>query len=78
MNNKDNFLGAIVAILESSLSSKKTIITRNKRIIDLDGVERAMDISIEAIFNRKKFNTVIECKNYADSNPIRMEKVEAF
>lgn len=75
---KGNFLEAIVAILEKSLSSKDTIITKNKKIIDLDGVEREIDIYIEAIFNKKKFNTVIECKNYADSNPISMEKIEAF
>lgn len=75
---KGNFLEAIVAILEKSLSSKETIITKNKKIIDLDGAEREIDIYIEAIFNKKKFNTVIECKNYADSNPISMEKIEAF
>lgn len=75
---KGNFLEAIVAILEKSLSSKDTIITKNKKIIDLDGVEREIDIYIEAIFNKRKFNTVIECKNYADSNSISMEKIEAF
>lgn len=73
---KGNILETIVEILEKSISSENTIITRNKKIIDLDGIERQIDVYVEASFNKKTFNTVIECKNYTSS--INIEKIEAF
>ncbi|MCL1679723.1 restriction endonuclease [Elizabethkingia miricola] len=78
MSSKEKgvFLEKIVEILEKSLSDGNTHITRNKKIIDLDGVEREVDIYIEAILNKRKYNTIIECKNY--KSPITMEKIEAF
>ncbi|MGZ2370687.1 restriction endonuclease [Ancylomarina sp. YFZ004] len=76
--SKGDILESITEILERSLSSKSTVITKNKKIEDLDGLVREVDIYIETIANKRKFNIVIECKNYKEGSRIEIDKISAF
>lgn len=75
-NSKGVILEVITEILERSISDDSSGITKNKKIKDLDGVVREIDIYVESIINKRKFNLAIECKNYKE--PISLDKIEAF
>jgi hypothetical protein len=76
--SKGNILETITEILERSLSYKSTVITKNKKLVDLDGLKREIDIYIETIVNKRKFNIAIECKNYNEKYRINMDKIGVF
>nr|WP_320000025.1 restriction endonuclease [uncultured Draconibacterium sp.] len=76
--SKGNILESITEILERSLSNDSTVITKNKKIEDLDGIVREIDIYVETIVNKRKFNIAIECKHYNEKSRIDMDKIGAF
>jgi len=77
-NSKGDILESITEILERSLSDESTVITKKKKIEDLDGIVREIDIYIETIVNKRKFSIAIECKNYKEESRIDMDKIGAF
>ncbi|MCD4698009.1 MAG: restriction endonuclease [Bacteroidales bacterium] len=76
--SKGDILESITEILERSLSNDSTVITKKKKIKDLDGSVREIDIYIETIADKRKFNIAIECKNYKEKSKIDMDKIGAF
>lgn len=76
--SKGNILESLTEILELSLSDTETQIFRNKKITDLDGITREIDIYIETKINKRKFNIVIECKNYKKDLNINIDHIGAF
>jgi len=76
--SKGNILESITEILERSLSNELTVITKNKKIEDLDGIVREIDIYVETLVNKRKFNIAIECKHYDEKSRIDMDKIGAF
>ena len=76
--SKGDILETITEILEKSISDKSTIISKKKKIKDLDGIVREIDIYIETITNKRKFSIAIECKNYKEKSKIDMDKIGAF
>lgn len=76
--SKGDILESITEILERSLSNNSTVITKKKKIEDLDDIVREIDIYIETFANKRKFNIAIECKNYNEKSNIDMDKIGAF
>lgn len=75
---KGDILESITEILERSLSDESTTISKKKKIKDLDGIVREIDIYIEVKVNKRKFNIAIECKNYNEKSRINIDMIGAF
>lgn len=71
--SKGKILESLVTMLENSLSDKEKLnIITNRKLKDVDEIEREIDVYVETIFNKRKFTIAVECKNYNSKNPVKM------
>lgn len=79
MKNTGRYLEAIVSSIEKSLvTNTETVIERNKKVLDRDGVEREIDVYVETKVNKKVLKYAIECKEYSGSSRVEMTHVSDF
>jgi hypothetical protein len=68
---------SIIATVHEALKSDQTVqIAVNRKLLDLSGNEREIDILISSTINLIPFQIAIECKDYA--RPVSVEKIDAF
>ena len=61
-----------------SLEFPHSKVTPNKKIIDLDGIEREIDVYVEKVENETTKAFAIECKNFGTKSFVKMEHIESF
>lgn len=74
--SKGEALEKLTELLEKSISDKNTIVERDKKVVDLDGVQRQIDVFITSRLNRRTYITIIECKDY--NRKVSIDKIESF
>ncbi len=76
---KGKILELITAMLELALLEfPGSKVTSNKKIIDLDGIEREIDVYVEKVENETTNVFAIECKNFGTKSFVKMEHIESF
>lgn len=81
MNTKKKgaILELITTMLELALLEfPHSKVTPNKKIIDLDGIEREIDVYVEKVENETTKAFAIECKNFGTKSFVKMEHIESF
>lgn len=81
MNTKKKgaILELITTMLELSLLEfPGSKVTPNKKIVDLDGIEREIDVFVEKVEDKSVKKYAIECKNFGPRCFVKMEHIEAF
>lgn len=81
MNTKKKgaILELITTMLELALLEyPHSKVTPSKKIIDLDGIEREIDVYVEKVENETTKAFAIECKNFGTNSFVKMEHIESF
>lgn len=74
---KGKLLESIVANIHEALKSDSSVrVEMNKKLLDVSGNEREIDVLLCSAINLIPFQVAIECKDY--KSPISVEKIDAF